>query len=81
MTITFEFEGQTFEADADVLTDYGFVCDVLTADEDPKALVHCFRAVFRGRDREYAKAIGGKFAKMGELLAAAIRAAGEDAKN
>ena len=79
--VTFEFEGLQFEADDDVLTDYEFVCDVLTADDDPKALVRCFKAVFAGRDREYAKALGGKFAKMGELLAAAIKAAGEDAKN
>ena len=79
--VTFEFEGLRFEADDEVLTDYDFVCDVLTADDDPKALVRCFRAVFDGRDREYAKALGGKFAKMGELLAAAIKAAGEDAKN
>lgn len=79
--VTFEFEGLRFEADDDVLTDYEFVCDVLTADDDPKALVRCFRAVFADRDREYAKKLGGKFAKMGELLAAAIKAAGEDAKN
>lgn len=79
--VTFEFEGLQFEADDEVLTDYEFVCDVLTADDDPKALVRCFKAVFAGRDREYAKKLGGKFAKMGELLAAAIKAAGEDAKN
>ena len=79
--VTFEFEGLRFEADDDVLTDFDFVCDVLTADDDPKALVRCFRAVFAGRDREYAKKLGGKFAKMGELLAAAIKSAGEDAKN
>ena len=79
--VTFEFGGLPFEADEDVLTDYEFVCDVLTADEDPKALVRCFRAAFAGRDREYAKMLGGKFARMGELLAAAIKAVGEPAKN
>ena len=79
--VTFEFDGLPFEADEDVLTDYEFVCDVLTADEDPKALVRCFRAAFAGRDREYAKMLGGKFARMGELLAAAIKAVGEPAKN
>ena len=79
--VTFEFDGMQFEADEDVLTDYEFVCDVLTADEDPKALVRCFRAVFAGRDREYAKALGGKFARMGDLLGEAIKAAGEPAKN
>lgn len=79
--ITFEYASQTFEADETILTDYEFVCDVLTADEDPKALVRCFRAAFAGRDREYAKQLGGKFATMGELLAAAIKAAGEPAKN
>ena len=79
--VTVDFDGMTFEADEGVLTDYEFVCDVLTADEDPKALVRCFRAAFAGRDREYAKALGGKFARMGELLAAAIRAVGEPAKN
>lgn len=79
--ITFEFEGQQFEADDEVLTDYEFVADVLTADEDPKAMIRCFQTLFCGRDREYARAIGGKVDKMGELLAAAIAAAGEDAKN
>lgn len=79
--MTFDFEDMTFEADESVLEDYGFMCDILTADEDPKAVVRCFRALFCGRDREYAKALGGKFAKMGELLAAAIQAAGEAAKN
>ena len=79
--VEFEFDGLRFEADDDVLTDYDFVCDVLTADTEPAALVRCFKAVFAGRDREYAKKLGGKFAKMGELLAAAIKAAGEDAKN
>ncbi len=79
--ITFEFEGKRFEADEDVLTDYEFVADVLTADEEPKALIRCFRAIFAGRDREYAKAVGGKLAKMGELLRAAFDAAGDGAKN
>lgn len=79
--VTFEFEGLRFEADDDVLTDYEFVCDVLTADDDPAALVRCFKAVFAGRDREYAKKLGGKFATMGKLLEAAIKAAGEPAKN
>lgn len=79
--ITFEFDGMQFEADDDALTDYDFICDVLTADEDPKALVHCFRRVFAGKDKEYAKAIGGKFARMGELLKAAFDAVGDTAKN
>lgn len=79
--VSFEFEGQQFEADDDVLTDYEFVCDILCADEDPKSLVRCFKAAFAGRDREYAKMVGGKFKKMGELLAAAVSAAGEEAKN
>lgn len=79
--ITFEFDGQQFEANDDVLTDYEFVADVLTADEDPKAMIRCFQTLFCGKDREYARAIGGKVDKMGELLKAAIDAAGEDAKN
>lgn len=79
--ITFEFEDKQFECDDEVLTDYEFVADVLTADEDPKAMIRCFRAIFCGKDREYARAIGGKVDKMGELLKAAIDAAGEDAKN
>lgn len=79
--VTFEFEGLQFEADDDVLTDYEFVCDVLTADKNPDAMVRCFQAVFAGRDREYAKKLGGKFATMGKLLEAAIKAAGEPAKN
>jgi len=79
--ITFEFEGKQFEANDDVLTDYEFVADVLTADEDPKAMIRCFQTLFNGKDREYARAIGGKVDKMGELLTAAIGAAGEDAKN
>lgn len=79
--ITFEFEGQQFEADETLLEDYEFIADVLTADDDPKAMIRCFRALFVGKDREYARQLGGKFAKMGELLAAAIEAAGTDAKN
>ena len=47
--VEFEFEGLRFEADDDVLTDYDFVCDVLTADTEPAALVRCFKAVFAGR--------------------------------
>lgn len=79
--VTFEFEDKTFEADESVLTDYEFVSAVLMADEEPKELVRCFRLLFCGRDREYARAIGGKLERMGELLRAAIEAAGEDAKN
>lgn len=79
--IEFEFEGKQFEADEDVLTDYEFVADVLTADEEPKALIRCFKAIFAGRDREYARMVGGKLAKMGELLRAAFDAAGDGAKN
>lgn len=70
-----------FEADDEVLTDYEFIVDVLTADEDPKAMVRCFRAVFAGKDREYARAIGGKVDRMGELLQAALEAVGEASKN
>jgi len=70
-----------FEADDEVLTDYEFVADVLTADEDPKAMVRCFRAVFAGRDREYARVVGGKVDTMGRLLQAALEAVGEAAKN
>ena len=51
------------------------------ADEEPKALIRCFKAVFAGRDREYARAVGGKMATMGDLLKAAFEAAGETAKN
>jgi len=79
--ITFEFEGKQFECDEDVLTDYEFVADILEADEEPKALIRCFRAVFAGRDREYSRAIGGKLSTMGELLRAAFEAAGDEAKN
>jgi len=79
--ITFEFEGKQFEADEGVLTDYEFIADILEADEEPKALIRCFRAVFAGRDREYARAVGGKMATMGDLLKAAFEAAGETAKN
>lgn len=79
--ITFEFAGQQFECDESVLTDYEFMADILYADEEPKALIRCFRTIFAGRDREYARAIGGKTADMGELLRAAIEAAGEAAKN
>lgn len=79
--ITFEFEGKQFEADEDVLTDYEFVADILEADEEPKALIRAFRALFNGRDREYARMVGGKLAKMGELLRAAFAAAGDGAKN
>ncbi len=79
--ITFEFEGKQFEANDEVLTDYEFVADVLTADEDPKAMIRCFQTLFCGKDREYARAIGGKVDGMAELLKAAIDAAGEDAKN
>lgn len=79
--ITFEFEGKQFEADEDVLTDYEFIADILEADEEPKALIRCFKAVFAGKDREYAKELGGKMAKMGELLRAAFEAVGEAAKN
>ena len=79
--VTFEFEGKQFEADDSVLTDYEFVCDILTADEDPKALVRCFRAAFAGRDKEYARTLGGKFQKMGELLVAAVQSVGDAAKN
>ena len=70
-----------FEANDDAFTDYEFVADVLMADEDPKAMIRCFRTLFNGKDREYARAIGGKLVKMAELLKAAIDAAGEDAKN
>ena len=79
--ITFEFEGKQFEADDEVLTDYEFIADILEADEEPKALIRCFKAVFAGKDREYAKKLGGKMAKMGELLRAAFEAVGEAAKN
>jgi hypothetical protein len=44
-------------------------------------MIRCFQTLFNGKDREYARAIGGKVDKMGELLTAAIAAAGEDAKN
>jgi hypothetical protein len=79
--ITFEFEGKQFEADSDVLTDYEFIADILEADEDPRKMIRCFHAIFAGRDREYARAIGGKFEKMGELLKAAFEAAGDEVKN
>lgn len=79
--VAFEFEGQQFEADDGCLTDYEFVADVLTADDDPKGLIRCFRALFCGRDREYARMLGGKLDKMGELLKAAFEAAGAEAKN
>jgi len=79
--ITFEFDGKQFEADEGVLTDYEFIADILEADEEPKALIRCFKAVFAGKDREYARAVGGKMAKMGELLRAAFEAAGDGAKN
>lgn len=79
--ITFEFEGKQFEADSDVLTDYEFIADILESDEDPRKMIRCFRAIFAGRDREYARAIGGKMEKMGELLRAALEAAGDEAKN
>ena len=79
--ITFEFEGKQFEADSDVLTDYEFIADILEADEDPRKMIRCFHAIFAGRDREYARAIGGKFEKMGELLMAAFEAAGDEVKN
>lgn len=78
---TFEFDGQTFEYDEDVLTDYEFFESVLMADDEPKQLIRCFRMLFAGRDREYARAIGGKMERMGELLKAAIEDAGEKAKN
>lgn len=79
--VTFEFEGKQFEADEEVLTDYEFVADILEADEEPKALIRAFRTLFNGRDREYARMVGGKLAKMGELLRAAFDAAGDGAKN
>lgn len=79
--ITFEFEGKQFEADSDVLTDYEFIADILESDEDPSKMIRCFRAIFAGRDREYARSIGGKFEKMGELLKAAFEAAGDEVKN
>ena len=79
--VTFEFEGKQFEADEDVLTDYEFVADILSAAEEPKALIRAFRTLFNGRDREYARMVGGKLAKMGELLRAAFAAAGDGAKN
>lgn len=79
--VAFEFEGNQYECDDSLLHDYCFMADLIEADENPKALVSCFKSLFCGKDREYAKIVGGTIEKMAALLAAAVAAAGDGAKN
>lgn len=76
--IEFEFEGMTFEADAAACRSYKVIKGISMAGTDMPGFFRAAEAVFCGKDVEYADMLGD-IEKFGELVAAAVEAAG--AKN
>lgn len=77
--IDFEFEGNTYQADASVMKDYRVMKGVACVATNPAGFFAAYELIFAGKDEEYAEMLGGSVAKMGELSTAAFEAAG--AKN
>ena len=75
-TVTFEYAGKTFEADAKAATSWKVIKGL---NSGGPAMFDAFDELFQGRADEYADALGGDFRDMGELAGKAIEAAG--AKN
>lgn len=81
-----EFDGMTFEANADAFNNYRVAKWIALASERPDCAFKAFEAIFAGKDEQYAEQLGGDAEKMGELLNATFVAIaehkdGENAKN
>lgn len=84
--IKIEFEGKTFDVDADAFNSYSVAKWIALAGERIDCAFKAFEAIFSGRDEEYADMLDNDVDKMGELLNAALIAVadskgGESVKN
>ena len=81
--ITFTVDGVDgeFVCDADELKSYKTAKQLARADEDFSLSFDVMERVFMGNDEEYIERLGGSVDRLNDLLAAALDAVGEDAKN
>lgn len=78
--IEFEFEGETYEANAAVKENYLFAYGIANAEDDMGAFFAAMDILFpEGRHMAYAKKMGGDYSMMNKLISAAVEAVG--AKN
>jgi hypothetical protein len=70
--VDFEFEGATYQVDADAFKDYRVAKWIALSAENPACAFKAFERIFDGRDEEYADALGGDAEKMGELMQSAL---------
>lgn len=75
-----DIEGE-FVCDADELKSYKTAKQLARADEDFSLSFDVMERVFMGNDEEYIERLGGSVDCLNGLLAAALDAVGEDAKN
>lgn len=73
--ITFELDGETFEADYDELTSYRTVKQFAQSETNTPGLFDAMARIFAGRDEEYAERLGGGVDTIGRLCDAAFAAA------
>ena len=73
--ITFELDGEAYEADLDELTSYKTSKQFAQSELNPGGMFEAMARIFMGRDEEYIDALGGDLGAMGRLCDAAFEAA------
>lgn len=68
-----DFDGNTFEYDADAITSYSVLKAISRVETDPLGYFNAIGLIFMGRDEEYADILGGSAGKIGELYAACAK--------
>ena len=75
-----DVEGE-FSCDADEVKSYKTSKQLARGNEDPSGVFDVMERIFMGRDEDYIERLGGSVDCLNGLLAAALDAVGEDAKN
>lgn len=72
--IEFEYDGKSYEVDADQAKSYAVIRGLALAEKDLPGFFNAMALLFNGKDIEYCDAVGG-MDKMGGLIAKACEVA------